>query len=64
MISYPLCFSETSITVGADFTKAIQTRNLKKVDQEAEMKRREDAQKRRSKDSLLSFCVCCRYGFI
>lgn len=45
-------FSEAT-PVATDFTKAIQARNLKKVDPEEEKKRREQAQQNRSECKVL-----------
>ena len=45
-------FSEATPVV-TDFTKAIQARNLKKVDPEEEKKRREQAQQNRSECKVL-----------
>ena len=49
-------FSEAT-PVATDFTKAIQARNLKKVDPEEEKKRREQAQQNRSECKVLFFLL-------
>lgn len=47
---------ETTSSIATDFAKAIQAKNLKKVDPEEEKKRREQAQQNRS-INLFSFVL-------
>ena len=47
-------FSLASFPAGTDFAMAIQAKNLKKVDKEAEKKRREDFNNNRCKNYLFS----------
>ena len=54
-MTFALVFSGNKTTEVSDFTKAIQAKNLKKFDAEAEKKRgREDTQQNKSKN-LFSF---------
>lgn len=54
-MTFALVFSVHKTTEVSDFTKAIQAKNLKKVDAEAEKERgREDTQQNKSKN-LFSF---------
>ena len=47
---------------GNDFAKAIQAKNLKKVDPEEERKRREQSQQNRSELVFLSFSILSHHS--
>jgi len=49
--------SEATLPGSADFAKAIQAKNLKKVDPEEEKKRREQSQQNRSELTFPSHCT-------